>query len=133
MPLLRTALREVETNEGSAPGNLILESNTLLQFLKPSLYLMVLHPAKPDFKESAHLQIDRASAFVWRQPHPEQEPGSEPPKVWKGVPLQRLRSKPQFLQREGEPLPGGLAQTVRALLEEHEVNAGFTLWHAEAS
>src|SRR6202051_976172 len=72
MPLLRTALREIDTN---SPGpkqstNVILESNTLLQFLKPSLYLMVLHPAKADFKESARLQLDRASAFVLREPLP---------------------------------------------------------------
>ena len=48
--------------------HVILESNSLLQFLKPSLYLMVVHPAKADFKESAQLRIDRVSAFVLREP-----------------------------------------------------------------
>ncbi len=105
MPLLRNALRETETDENARPANLILESNTLLQFLKPSLYLLVLHPGKADFKESAQLQIDRASAFVLREPLPEGIlTGGNAPR-WNGVPLQLLRSKPQFLQREGEPLP----------------------------
>ncbi len=66
MPLLRAALREVDADSGP-PANLILESNTLLQFLKPSLYLMVVHPGKSDFKESAQLQIDRASALILRE------------------------------------------------------------------
>jgi len=116
MPLLRGALRETETDENGRSANLILESNTLLQFLKPSLYLMVVHPAKGDFKESAQLQIDRASAFVLREPLPEGIlAGGNAPR-WNGVPLQLLCAKPQFLQREGEPLPSGLTQAVREIL-----------------
>src|SRR6202040_1408540 len=62
MPLLRSALSEVQAGAKGEPCNLILESNTLLQFLRPSLYLMVVRPARADFKNSAQLQIDRASA-----------------------------------------------------------------------
>jgi hypothetical protein len=116
MPLLRDALRQTETSENGEPANLILESNTLLQFLKPSLYLMVVHPAKADFKQSAQLQIDRASAFVLREPLPDDAPGEQNAGVWRGVPLQLLCAKPQFLQREGDPLPIALAQTVREML-----------------
>src|ERR1700686_1161983 len=36
MPLLRAAVREAESSGLRGPGNLILESNTLLQFVKPS-------------------------------------------------------------------------------------------------
>ena len=116
MPLLRDALRQTETSENGEPANLILESNTLLQFLKPSLYLMVVHPAKADFKQSAQLQIDRASAFVLREPLPDDAPGERDAHVWTGVPLQLLFAKPRFLQRKGDPLPSGLTQTVRQML-----------------
>jgi hypothetical protein len=119
MPLLRAALREVGT---PGPRNLILESNTLLQFWKPSLYLMVLDPSKADFKESARLQIDRASGFVLREALPETADAAAQT-AWSGVPLQLLRGKPQFLQREGEALPVGLAEVVRVLLD-----GGVPVW-----
>ena len=116
LPLLRDELGQVETMAPHSPRNLILESNTLLQFLKPSLYLMVVHPAKADFKQSAQLQIDRVSAFVLREPLPDDAPGEHDARVWTGVPLQLLFAKPRFLQREGDPLPSGLTQTVRQML-----------------
>jgi hypothetical protein len=118
MPLLRAALREAEGSTVRGAGNLILESNTLLQFLKPALYLMVLDPAKADFKESARLQMDRASAFVVRGlPSLAPENGGVG-KSWPGVPLQLVQGKPHFLQHEGQPLPGALAETVRAMLDD---------------
>jgi hypothetical protein len=127
MPILRNALREIETNENGAPSNLILESNTLLQFLKPSLYLMVVHPAKADFKDSARLQLDRASAFVLREPLPALTYGSDHTPAWTDVPLQLLNAKPQFLQPEGEPLPLGLTQAVREVLGTHHATPGIRL------
>ena len=115
MPLLRDALRDAEN--GVAPGvatRLILESNTLLQFLKPSLYLMVLDPSKSDFKESARLQMDRASAFILRQPLSI----SEGVNTLAALPLPLLRNKPQFLQREGEALPQALLDQVRGTIHD---------------
>src|SRR6201990_1909790 len=74
MPLFRSALNGIaqihHSNQDSPPINVILESNTLLQFLKPDLFLMVLHPGKSDFKDSAQLQLNHASAFVLRTPIP---------------------------------------------------------------
>jgi hypothetical protein len=117
MPLLRKALHELEgESDRVEPGRVILESNTLLQFLKPSLYLMVLDPSKPDFKESARLQMDRASAFVLRQPLG--LTGNVG--MTASVPLQFLRDKPQFLQREGEDLPPGLLNQVRGTIHDAE-------------
>jgi hypothetical protein len=127
MPLLREALRKVEADGNGETANLILESNTLLQFLKPTLYLMVVHPGKADFKESAQLQIARASAFVLREPLPDGIQGGENKTAWTGVPLQLLRAKPQFLQREGEPLPGGLTRTVSEILGAQTSAPGITL------
>jgi hypothetical protein len=117
MPLLRKALHELEEeSDRIKPGRVILESNTLLQFLKPSLYLMVLDPSKPDFKESARLQMDRASAFVLR--HPLSLTGNTGTAA--SVPLQLLRDKPQFVQREGEEVPLGLLNQVRGTLRDPE-------------
>ena len=109
MPLLRQALNDLHNDDQVQPACVILESNTLLQFLKPSLYLMVLDASKGDFKDSARLQIDRASAFVLRQPLPD----ANSPTAWAGLPLQLMRGKPQFLQREGEALPQGLLSQLR--------------------
>lgn len=130
MPMLRTALREAEAGLDREPGNLILESNTLLQFWKPSLYLVVLDPTKADFKESARLQLDRASAFVLREALPEaNDTGTSV--AWTGVPLQLLRGKPQFLQREGETLPGGLAEAARVVLESSIEGGGLAAGTSE--
>lgn len=121
MPLLRSALDEIarvrNENESGTPLNVILESNTLLQFLRPNLFLMVLHPGKSDFKDSAQLQLDRASAFVLREPIPSNT-NVELQRVstnWKSIPLNLLRTKPQFLQREGDPLPPPLLEIVHSL------------------
>jgi hypothetical protein len=114
IPLLRQALNDLQDDDQSAPLRVILESNTLLQFLKPSLYLMVLDTSKGDFKDSARLQLDRASAFVLRQPLP----AANDPAAWAGLPLQLMHSKPQFLQREGEALPPALLNQVRDTIRD---------------
>jgi hypothetical protein len=123
LPLLRKALHEAEVELQSAPGNLILESNTLLQFWKPSLYLMVLDPTKSDFKESARLQLDRASALVLREDLPASVAAD--PLPWTGVPFSLLRSKPHYLQRQGEALPGALAEAVKAVLAQGHAAQGI--------
>jgi hypothetical protein len=116
MPLVRKALEELEGEDQNTPGRVILESNTLLQFVRPSLYLMVLDPSKADFKDSAKLQMDRASAFVLRRPLT----AADRAVAWAGLPLQLLRGKPQFLQREGEALPSGLLQQVQDIIRDAE-------------
>ena len=116
MPLLRKALQDLEDTEPSTAGRVILESNTLLQFLKPSLYLMVLDPSKADFKDSAKLQMDRASSFVLRRPLQ----AAEGAVAWAGFPLQLLRGKRQFLQREGEAVPEGLLDQVQGIIHDAE-------------
>jgi hypothetical protein len=126
MPLLREALDEVGSTRGQSnlasesPLNVILESNTLLQFLKPDLFLMVLHPAKPDFKDSAKLQLNHATAFVLREPFRSDSTrssnGDNAKTVWQNIPLQLLRTKPNFLQPENFPLPVPLLELVRNLV-----------------
>lgn len=119
MPLLRSALQEVGNGQRE-PGNLILESNTLLDFLKPSLYLMVLDSAKADFKESARRQMEQASAFVLRQKPQETEGNGAARLSWPNISAQDLRGKPEFVQREGEELPPELREQVRAVFAESQ-------------
>jgi hypothetical protein len=44
--------------------NAIVESNSIMKFVQPDLYLSVLDPATPDFKSSAQEFLDRADAVL---------------------------------------------------------------------
>ena len=114
LPLLRAALQECEREIDGETPNLILESNTLLEFVKPSLYLMVLDAAKEDFKQSARWQMEHASGFVLRRPI-STTPSSGMRMGWSGI-LERDAGKPQFLQGEGEELPAELRARVSVIL-----------------
>lgn len=46
----------------------IIESNSILEFLEPELYLIVLDPARRDFKESTRRFFSRAGALVAVEP-----------------------------------------------------------------
>jgi hypothetical protein len=44
--------------------NAILESNSILKFIQPDVYISVLDPANEDFKSSAQQYLERADAVV---------------------------------------------------------------------
>ncbi len=44
--------------------NTLVESNSILRFLKPDVFLSVLDPAVEDFKDSARRYLDRADAIL---------------------------------------------------------------------
>jgi hypothetical protein len=77
--------------EIDAAENMIFESNSLLQFLRPDLYLTVLDHGTADFKESARLFLDRADAVLLRSS------GQELVPRWNQVSLKLLEGKPQFV------------------------------------
>jgi len=113
LPLLRAALGQVRVNSYGLLPSVIVESNSLLQFLKPSLYLAVIDPCREDFKDSARAALDRADALVLR--------GSSIPKespAWTRLPERLLREKPSVSQGEGDPLPDPLRVLVQRALEE---------------
>jgi len=114
LPLLRAALREAIDQANSEPPPLIVESNSLLQFLKPSLYLVVLDPARDDFKDSARAALYRADALVLRGT-PETFQTDNP--AWTKLPSRLLREKPTVTQREGQPLPEPLHVLIQRILE----------------
>src|SRR5271155_2789656 len=59
--------------ELSKAGNVIVESDAIIKFWKPDLYLMALDPQRDDFKASARAGLAVADAFVWRSPVPRGE------------------------------------------------------------
>ncbi len=101
LPLLR---QELGRDPEAASPHLIVESNSLLGFLSPRLYLVVLDPAVADFKESARRYIDRADAFVVSRPLDGD---------WPALPARRLSGRPAYRQEMGQPLPPGLEAMVR--------------------
>lgn len=119
IPLLSAALKECEIEDENQPANLILESNTFLDFVNPSLYLMVLDPGKTDFKQSARLLINRASAFVLRQPLGENG-DAKIPLPWAQVDPASLLQRPCFLQHEGEALPPELRRRIHTALHDFQ-------------
>jgi hypothetical protein len=64
--------------------NVVIESNSILRFLRPDVYLSVLDPGVEDFKDSARLYLDLADAVLV----PRGEVGRP---EWKGVSLKLLQ------------------------------------------
>ena len=80
MPALRQRL------EGSS--NVIIESNSVLKFLRPDLYLTLLDPSTADFKNSAREFLDRANAVILH----EAPLGA----AWQAVSLKPVAERPIF-------------------------------------
>ncbi|HVH70306.1 MAG TPA: hypothetical protein VNB49_04250 [Candidatus Dormibacteraeota bacterium] len=114
IPLLRAAVKEAQTVSYGELPTLILESNSLLQFLKPSLYFAVVDPTKEDFKDSARAALDRADALVLRS-SPDSFSAAAP--AWTKLPSRLLGEKPSVSQLEREPLPQPLRVLVERALE----------------
>lgn len=115
LPLLR---QELEETAGTVPAGqntaLIVESNSLMQFVNPSLYFAVIDPQREDFKNSAQTALDRAHALVLRG----EVGGDAPPApLWMRLPEKLLEEKPSVLQREGEKLPVPLEALIHRMLE----------------
>ncbi len=110
LPLLRQAMRDAAVESDMPSFNLIIESNSLLQFLKPAIYLAVLDPEKQDFKPTAQSLLDRADAFVLRNNF------AESGQSWPKISEKLLQSKQVFLQRENEAVPAPLLVMIRNAL-----------------
>ena len=81
MPELRRRLQNAR--------HVIMESNSVLKFLRPDLYVTVLDPATEDFKNSAQEFLDRADAVLLHQNN-----GAEP--FWQSVSLKPVGRRPLF-------------------------------------
>jgi molybdopterin-guanine dinucleotide biosynthesis protein len=101
LPLLR---REMGLGREDPFPHLIVESNSLLGFLSPRLYMVVLDPAVADFKPSARRFIDRADAFVVRRPLDAN---------WTPLDARGPRGWRVYCQELGQSLPPELVAMVR--------------------
>ncbi|MGC1783047.1 MAG: hypothetical protein WA708_11050 [Acidobacteriaceae bacterium] len=90
---LAEAMPRVRKELASA-ANAIIESNSIVRFLKPDLYLTVLDPSIADFKPSAQYFLDRAGAVLWSGSDLRHE--SRETTAWPAALLQIVRNKPQF-------------------------------------
>jgi hypothetical protein len=70
--------------------NVIVESNSVLKFLRPDLYLTVLDPSTEDFKTSAREFLDRASAVILH------ENSKNAGAAWPSVSLKPVAERPVF-------------------------------------
>jgi len=82
MPRIRKILASTQ--------NAIIESNSILRFLKPDLYLTVLDPHTEDFKPSAQTFLDRADAILLHAAADANDP------AWKQVSLKPIITRPTF-------------------------------------
>jgi len=99
MPTLRQRIEDA--------SNVIVESNSVLKFVRPDLYLTVLDPATGDFKTSAREFLDRASAVIL---HTQGET------AWQGVSLKPLAERPLFHITPPPYVTAEIAEFVRSKL-----------------
>jgi len=93
--------------ELAAAGNVIVESNSVMKFLRPDVYLTVLDASTTDFKESAREFLDFASAIVLHE-HAAGEAAA-----WKDVSLKPAAGKPVFRIRPPQYVTGEMVKFVR--------------------
>ena len=79
LPRLRTLLAE--------GGNFMVESNSLIQVMRPDLYILVVDGSNPDFKPSCRKVLDRVDVVA---------DTSGAPWNWEGVPTGLLEKRPRY-------------------------------------
>jgi hypothetical protein len=65
--------------------NAILESNSILKFIQPDLYISVLDPAVEDFKSSAREYLSQADALIVHQSGGHKNGGNQNGGSWRDV------------------------------------------------
>jgi hypothetical protein len=93
-------------DEIAAAPNAILESNSVLDFLEPDLYLSVVDPATADFRASARRFLPRADAILLSRRDGDPQVRLDP----------ALLAKPRFAVGPPDWVSGLLAAFVRSYL-----------------
>jgi hypothetical protein len=117
MPVIRHIIGGAE--------NTILESNSVLQFLAPDLYLVVLDFATDDFKSSALQYLDRADALIVIE-----RKITEP--QWSGVARRLWESKPRFYVQPPQYVTDAIAALVKGRLSSSTTPSGGTAGEGSA-
>ena len=101
LPAIRQAIAGEE--------HVILESNSILRYYQPNVYLTVLDPARRDFKDSAREFLGRADACLILGPGLEQA-------VWEGISADGIRGRPIFSIHHGRYVTPQIAAFVEERL-----------------
>jgi hypothetical protein len=101
IPTIRRKLFEAE--------NVILESNSILKFVRPDLYLTVLDPMTADFKRSAQEFLDQADAVIL---HASKESNGGKA-AWTNVSLKPVEGCPVFEIRPPEYVTEQIVEFIR--------------------
>jgi hypothetical protein len=100
MPTIRRRISESE--------NVIVESNSILKFIRPDIYLTVLDPAVEDFKKSAQEFMDRADAVILHE--------VDGRAAWQGISLKVVEGRPMFRVRPPEYVTPEIVEFVKGKL-----------------
>jgi molybdopterin-guanine dinucleotide biosynthesis protein len=109
---LADALPEIQSKLAEC-RNVIVESNSILEFLKPDLYLIVLDPATTDFKRSAQQYMDRADALILHA-------GTTQAPVWRDVSMRAVAGRPLFYISPPQYVTPQIVEFVREKLKKLE-------------
>jgi hypothetical protein len=90
--------------------NAILESNSILKFLRPDLYITVLDPTVEDFKASALAALGRADALLVNGA------GNGNSSKWHGISIADITSRPIFRMHPPEYVTEEVVNFVQAKL-----------------
>ena len=102
MPRLRQILAE--------SANVILESNSMMKFIRPDIYLSVLDYDTRDFKPSAREFLDRTNAVIVHSESSQAAP------AWDDVSLKLIAGKPVFPINPPQYITPELVEFVRQRL-----------------
>ena len=97
--------------------HVIVESNGLLRFLEPDVFLMVIDESSRDVKASARQVLGRVDAFVSVRPGPE-------PRARTAMSVRMPEDRPVFLVTEGEWSNPDLCRFVSERLLRQPVGSG---------
>ncbi len=92
----------------ASAGNAIVESNAVMDFVRPDLYLIVLDPGVADFKESAGQHLSQADAIIATE-------GSFPEDI-----AALIAGKPVFRVNPQGSVPADLVEFVRGGIERRD-------------
>jgi hypothetical protein len=105
--MLDQALPAIERKIAGAE-NVIMESNSIIRFLRPDLYLTVLDAGTADFKDSAREFLDRADGVILHRTSAEPQ--------WESVSLRKVADRPTFFIDPPNYVTPEIVEFVRARL-----------------
>ena len=101
---------------------IIIESNSIMRFLEPDLYLVVLDYATADFKASAKEYLHRADAYILLESH-----AAETPR-WSDVTLKLKPGQTLFKVTPDRYVTPEILEFVRARILAEEKNDRLNIW-----